>query len=265
MQSLQNIAPINGKPSVYGDGFLGVIRAFPDFAGLDEDNAEKALAQGFGRCKMRRRSRDGSIEEVEQRVTVDAAKKAGWWGKAGPWTTTPGRMLQWRARAWAGRDLFADRLCGIGMAEEAMDCVVEATATVVDMMPRATVEATPPVVEATTTVTPPPRSEPRKVPKDADRVPVKIIKAESGGTGVKTDGSAWVSFYVTLEDDKGRKFTAVTFSDTLGPEMMNAAGMHGVALLTPGTKPGSKPQLHDMEPATVAAPASEPGPDDVPY
>lgn len=207
MQSLQNIAPINGKPSVFGDGFLGIIQSFPDYAGHDEDNADTALAQGFGRCKMRRRMRDGSIKEVEQRITVDMAKKAGWWGKAGPWTGTPGRMLQWRARSWSGRDLFADRLCGISSAEEAMDCVVDATATVVggDMMPRATDDTQHPVVEATATVTEPNPGE----------VAVTVVAVDvATGTNAKT-GKPWTRYGVKC-DNAGTVDTLGTFSDTVG-------------------------------------------------
>lgn len=46
---------------------------------------------------------------------------AGLWGKQGPWKTNPRRMLQMRARAFAGRDAVPDVLKGLAVAEEAID------------------------------------------------------------------------------------------------------------------------------------------------
>jgi hypothetical protein len=53
--------------------------------------------------------------------TLEDAKTAGLWDKAGPWKNYPRRMLQMRARAFACRDSFPDVLKGIGVAEELQD------------------------------------------------------------------------------------------------------------------------------------------------
>jgi len=53
--------------------------------------------------------------------SVADAKRAGLWGKAGPWTQYPRRMLQLRARGFALRDGFPDVLKGLVTAEEAQD------------------------------------------------------------------------------------------------------------------------------------------------
>ena len=58
-------------------------------------------------------------------------KKAGLWGKAGPWSQYPKRMLQMRARSFALRDKFADALSGLLMAEEVQDY-----STTVDVTPK---------------------------------------------------------------------------------------------------------------------------------
>jgi hypothetical protein len=55
------------------------------------------------------------------RFSVSDAKKAGLWGKSGPWTQYPKRMLQLRARGFALRDAFPDVLKGLVTAEEAQD------------------------------------------------------------------------------------------------------------------------------------------------
>jgi predicted ATPase len=52
---------------------------------------------------------------------VADAKKAGLWGKTGPWSQYSKRMLQLRARGFALRDAFPDVLKGLVTAEEAQD------------------------------------------------------------------------------------------------------------------------------------------------
>ncbi len=65
-------------------------------------------------------------------ISKEDAKKAGLWGKAGPWSQYPKRMLQMRARSFALRDKFADALSGLIMAEEAQDYT-----TISDVTPKA--------------------------------------------------------------------------------------------------------------------------------
>ena len=60
-------------------------------------------------------------EEVERTFTIEDAKKAGLYGKQGPWQTAPRRMMQMRARAFALRDVFTDVLRGVHIAEIAQD------------------------------------------------------------------------------------------------------------------------------------------------
>ncbi len=116
LQALQNIAVINGRPSIWGDAALALVRAHP---------ACQAVAEGVdgdgdarhGWCEVTRRG------EAPQRRTfsVADAKKAGLWGKSGPWQQYPDRMLQLRARGFAVRDVFPDALRGVITAEEAQD------------------------------------------------------------------------------------------------------------------------------------------------
>lgn len=114
MQSIQNISVINGRPSVWGDAMLALCSAHPsceDVVESYDSSAETAT------CVVRRRGR----EPIARTFSVPDAKKAGLWGKQGPWQQYPQRMLQMRARAFALRDGFADVLRGLGMAEENQD------------------------------------------------------------------------------------------------------------------------------------------------
>jgi hypothetical protein len=62
-----------------------------------------------------------TLSRSKVRFSVADAKKAGLWGKGGPWTQYPRRMLQMRARGFALRDAFPDVLRGLVTAEEAAD------------------------------------------------------------------------------------------------------------------------------------------------
>jgi hypothetical protein len=69
-------------------------------------------------CQAKRR---GYSKPTTVTFTVADAKKAGLWGKQGPWQQYPRRMLQLRARGFALRDAFPDVLRGLVTAEEAQD------------------------------------------------------------------------------------------------------------------------------------------------
>lgn len=112
MQAMQNIAVINGRPSIWGDAMLALVRG----SGLLEYIHEDPTAEGCT-VKIKRKGE----EEVVRSFTLEDARKAGLASKQGPWTQYPKRMMQMRARSIALRDVFADVLKGIHSAEEAMD------------------------------------------------------------------------------------------------------------------------------------------------
>jgi hypothetical protein len=112
-QSLQGIAMVNGKPSVYGDTLLGLVRPLcDDFQEWFDDQTGTAF------CVIRRR---GSQHPVQQKFSYQDAQRAGLTSKKGPWTQYPERMLQMRARGFAIRDAFPDVLSGVITREEAED------------------------------------------------------------------------------------------------------------------------------------------------
>lgn len=120
MQALQNIAVIGGRPALWGDAVLALVRAHPQFVSIEEGIDGEGDAQ-FGWCDLARLRRDGSVEQIRREFSVADAKRAKLWTKAGPWTEYPQRMLMLRARGWAVRDLFTDALRGLVMVEEARD------------------------------------------------------------------------------------------------------------------------------------------------
>ncbi|MFT8980094.1 hypothetical protein [Gluconobacter oxydans] len=116
MQSMQNIAVINGRPSVWGDALLGLVKASP----VCDDVVETLEGEGdrvTAICVAKRKGKS----PVEARFSVQDAKDAGLWSKPGPWKQYSKRMLQMRARGFALRDAFPDVLRGLITAEEAAD------------------------------------------------------------------------------------------------------------------------------------------------
>ena len=131
LQALQNIAVINGKPSVYGDAALALVKNDPRCAGVSEwveGEGDKRTAY----CKVKRRYQE-EIEETTKSFSVEDAKRARLWGRQGPWSQYPDRMLTMRARGFALRDAFPDALKGVVTAEEAQDYPTEP----VNITPRA--------------------------------------------------------------------------------------------------------------------------------
>ena len=120
MSALQNIAVINGRPCLYGDALLAVVRASGQLEVFEETMERGKSGDDESFCAVCKVQRKG-YTVTETRFTVADAKKAGLWGKTGPWSVYPKRMLQMRARSFALRDGFADHLKGMKAAEEIED------------------------------------------------------------------------------------------------------------------------------------------------
>lgn len=150
MAALQGIAVINGRPSAWGDALIAVVKASP-VCEYVEETIEGEGDNMVATCRAKRR---GYPEPTVHHFAVADAKKAKLWGKEGPWTQYPRRMLQMRARGFALRDAFPDLLRGVISREEAEDYPAEP-------QPRQT-----------------PRATTRKIGKDA---PVTVVDAVPHG------------------------------------------------------------------------------------
>lgn len=132
MSSLQNIGVINGRPGVYGDAAKalvedsGLLEEFDEWLetapGKHVDELPQPIPDTAAAvCYSKRRGR----KPKTTRFSVAAAKRAGLWGKSGPWTQYPDRMLTFRARGFNLRDNFADVLKGLRTYEEIRDYPAE--------------------------------------------------------------------------------------------------------------------------------------------
>lgn len=122
LQALQNISVINGKPSVYGDAAMALVQASPVCEDIEEFIEAEGTPNPIAVCIAKRKGR----KPVVAKFSVEDAKRAGLWGKVGPWQAYPKRMMQMRARGFALRDAFPDVLKGLITAEEAQDYPAEA-------------------------------------------------------------------------------------------------------------------------------------------
>jgi hypothetical protein len=180
LQALQNISVINGKPSVYGDAAMALVQASSVCDGVDEYFENEGTANPIAVCVARRKGRNPVIA----RFSVEDAKRAGLWGKQGPWQSYPKRMMQMRARGFALRDAFPDVLKGLITAEEAQDYPSEAaTRQAKDITPPARKNPldaiAPPSAPILEPFTPPHLEEPPAM----EEVPLEVLvqQAEEAG------------------------------------------------------------------------------------
>jgi hypothetical protein len=117
MQSLQSIAVINGRPTIWGDAALALVQSSP----VCEYVKEYTEGQGDNLTAVCEAKRRGYPAPTISRFSMADAKRAGLAGKSGPWSQYPERMLALRARGFALRNAFADALRGLITAEEAQD------------------------------------------------------------------------------------------------------------------------------------------------
>lgn len=139
MQSLQNIAVVNGRPSIWGDAMPALCRA----SGVVRSIREWSEGEGDYLTFHCEAIRKDDPNPVTGKFSVLDAKRAGLWKEtpktmkrgrdgqyevdSGPWYSYPHRMLQMRARGFALRDAFPDVLRGLISAEEAADIPFETT------------------------------------------------------------------------------------------------------------------------------------------
>jgi len=126
MSALQNIAVINGRPAIYGDAALALVRS----SGLLEVFREEEIGEaGKDTQGVKVTAKRKGFDEASETFTVADAKLSKLWANAGPWSDYPKRMLKFRARGFILRDLFGDVLKGLRTMEEVRDTPAEINVT----------------------------------------------------------------------------------------------------------------------------------------
>jgi hypothetical protein len=147
MSALQNIAVINGRPSIWGDAQLAIVRSTGKLELFEEwyEQGGKRLQRNPSTytddtTAVCRSKREGYAPS-ETSFSVADSKLAKLWGKEGPWSQYPARMLKFRARSFNLRDGFGDALKGLLSAEEAQDLPIMNVTPVVKQARTVTVES----------------------------------------------------------------------------------------------------------------------------
>ncbi len=113
LMSLRSYAVVNGRPSLWGDGLIAVVRK----SGIAEFINSGADAKA-GWCESKRKD---TGETMRREFTIEQAKKAELLSKKGPWQQYPDLMMERRAIALCLTRLYADILGGVSNGEDAID------------------------------------------------------------------------------------------------------------------------------------------------
>jgi len=175
MVVMQNMVPINGRPSWSSQYLIATVNACGKFSPLryifdNEDGPTSCYCE----------AKDLTTNEVlrGEKVTIAMAKAEGWYSRNGSkWPTMPGQMLRFRAASWWQRVYCPELSLGLPTQEEAID--VE-TVTVAEIPAAAIAPAVPvplthraeKVAEADAPISEPePTSEPAPPPESESQAP----------------------------------------------------------------------------------------------
>lgn len=206
MAALQRIAVVNGRPTIWGDGAIGLVRG----SGACEYVAERIEGQGDNMVAICEAKRRGEREPIVRTFSVADAKRAGLWNKQGPWQQFPSRMLAMRARAFCLRDGFADVLGGLYLKEEVEDTVNAAAppppppVLVNESAPRA-IEHQPTRASAPPPPPPPPAppappASPAPDASDPERIREAFEAASKAAKDIDALNDAWNRIVAPFED-----------------------------------------------------------------
>jgi hypothetical protein len=112
LSALENIYVVNRRATIFGDA----PKALCEASGLLEDYEQHYEGEGDDFRAVVTSTRKGRKPQTESFSIADA-KTAELWGKKGPWTNYPKRMLMFRARGYNLRDNFGDVLKGFQIGE----------------------------------------------------------------------------------------------------------------------------------------------------
>lgn len=115
MVSLNNVAVVNGKPSLSTDIMHAIVRNNPEYAGTEW------VVKNDKECEcIIYRQTPNYKESYRSKYTMADAEKAGLANKDN-WKKYPERMLMHRALSFALRDAFPDVLSGVYSTDELRD------------------------------------------------------------------------------------------------------------------------------------------------
>ena len=123
MVAVNNVAVINGKPTLSADIMSAVVKRSPEYGGIKWIEMSDTKAE----CEITRILPNGEKEVQRSCFTMDDAVKAGLAGRD-VWKKYPKRMLKHRCLSYGLKDMFPDMLAGLYDPEEMESVQSEKTA-----------------------------------------------------------------------------------------------------------------------------------------
>lgn len=123
MVAVNNIAVINGKPTLSADIMCAIVKRSPEYGGIEWIEMSNKKAE----CKISRILPNGDKETQTCSFTLEDAERAGLLGKD-VWKKYTKRMLKHRCLSSGLKDMFPDLLAGLYDPEE-MESVQSETTT----------------------------------------------------------------------------------------------------------------------------------------
>ena len=213
VQAVSSMMLVNGRAVIYGDAALSLVRASGLLVSIVEHVDQDSDHGGaIASCTVTR----AGEEPRPFTFSIDDAKRARLWGKAGPWSQYPERMLMFRARGFALRDVFGDVLCGLVTAEEAQDIPTAVVVSVKDAPaadPAPAAEAHHPGPPALPPVADPP-AEPMIRPDQAETLAAeretwfKRLGFDDAESNAGRRKEAWTAFLAEQGVKSARELTA---------------------------------------------------------
>lgn len=113
MVAVNNVAVINGKPTLSADIMAAVVKRSPEYGGIEWVKNTESEAE----CIITRILSNGKTESITSRFTMQDAVNAGLANKT-VWKQYPRRMLKHRCLSYGLKDMFPDILAGLYTPEE---------------------------------------------------------------------------------------------------------------------------------------------------
>lgn len=123
MVAVNNIAVINGKPTLSADIMCAVVKRSPEYGGIKWIEMSDTKAE----CEITRILPNGEKETIPSTFTIEDAEKAGLLEKD-VWKKYTKRMLKHRCLSYGLKDMFPDLLAGLYDPEEMESVQSEKTA-----------------------------------------------------------------------------------------------------------------------------------------
>lgn len=180
---MQNLYPVHGRPGWSSQFLISTFNTSGRFSSLRYEWVGEEGKDSWG-CRAWAVERSSGEKLVGSTITIELAKKEGWYQKSGSkWQTMPQQMLMYRAAAWFVRVYAPEIAMGMHTAEEIGDIVdvapdeyevqeeirTKANAEPIDITPPADAKSEEPKPAAK----PEPKAEPKTTPKTQPKSPTK--------------------------------------------------------------------------------------------